>query len=100
LFNTNAGQIDLQGPFVHDNPVSVLEFEWAPLVEGQYIVEYTTFSRTHGDHDVNVWINKDSYDLLENWQVTEAHIAFQVIPAPGVLCVFGASFIIRRRRRT
>jgi uncharacterized protein (TIGR03382 family) len=104
LFNTNAGQLDIQGPFASDNPVDVLEFEWTPLIEGAYMVNYETFSHLSPEfeHMVAVAIAREpsEYDLFEIWPVTEAAISFQVVPAPATvgLAALGVLAMGRRRR--
>jgi hypothetical protein len=105
LFNTSAGQIDIQGPFISDNPIDVLEFEWVPKIEGAYAVDYETFSHLElgfDEHMVAVAIAREpfEYDLIEIWPVTEAAISFQVVPAPATvgLAALGVLAMGRRRR--
>ena len=102
LFNTTAAQIDGQGPFADDNPIGVLEFEWAPSIEGAFKVEYGTFTHTLGMPGViQVWIAPDHgvYDLAEEWPVTEAAISFQVVPAPATMGVAALGVLAAARRR-
>jgi hypothetical protein len=103
LFGTTAMQFDIQGPFSADNPVAIFEFEWAPDVLGSYVVEYETFSYLDVDqhHDVVVLIAKEPFEFInpEEWPVTEAHISFQVVPAPGGMVVLVLAGAWMRRLR-
>lgn len=103
MFGTTAYQVDLQGPFVEDNPIAVFEFEWMPDVQGSYAVQYDTHSYLpEARQEVLIWIADESgnYTIEEHWPVTEAAISFEVVPAPAgaTLLALGGTVALRRRR--
>jgi len=95
LFDTNLGQLPLFGPFSKNDPIHLIDFEWAPTVAGDYVVEYTTST-----HALEFWTG-----FFSNAQSTpaipiEAQISFQVVPAPASLLIVApiALGFLRRRR--
>jgi len=95
LFDTNLGQLPLFGPFSKNDPIHLIDFEWAPTVAGDYVVEYTTST-----HALEFWTG-----FFSNAQSTpaipiEAQISFQVVPAPASLLTVApiALGFLRRRR--
>jgi hypothetical protein len=102
MFGTTAYQVDLQGPFVTDNPIAVFEFEWMPSVLDSCTVAYETHSYLpDAPHEAIVWIADESgnFTIEEHWPVAEADISFQVAPAPGVPCLLAAACLSTLPRR-
>jgi hypothetical protein len=85
LYNTNAGQLKTlgTGPFTSANPICVLEFEWAPVVDATFDVTYETFSYLDGPHTVDVWECFDGNGDVATYPVTEAVITFSVLACPA-----------------
>jgi hypothetical protein len=102
LFNTTAAQLDdFQGLWTKDNPAEVFEFEWAPVVEGNYAVEYETLSHTFdmpGIVQVLIAREPDEYVEFEFWPVTEAAISFQVVPAPATISLTALGVLVASGR--
>jgi hypothetical protein len=103
LCNTTAAQLDdFQGLWTKDNPAEVFEFEWSPVVDGAYAVEYETLSHTFdmpGIVQVLIAREPDEYVEFEFWPVAEAAISFQVVPAPATVGLAALGVIAASRRR-
>lgn len=96
LFGTNAGQLTVFGPFVSDNPIDVMTFQWAPDDLGTYTVSYMTDT-----DNMTAWQGEDKDSAMAvTYAVAEAAISFQVVPSPGpaALGALAAAVFIRRRR--
>jgi hypothetical protein len=81
--------------YVTDNPIDVLEFTWSPVERGDYVVGYSTTSETLDHVPGHVVVNVGE-DMFEHWPVTEAAIAFTVVPAPASMLPL---LLLARRRR-
>lgn len=104
LFGTSACQLFGIDPYTLENPVEVLELVWTTDNYTPYLVEYQTSTASiKNDQNIEDMIdvytgpNFNNIDL-ELWPVTEATIAFQVIPAPATLLLILAPTTLRFRR--
>jgi len=102
IFNVEAAQDPLIGGFSGDNPVDVLEFQWATGDFRGYAVTYETSTASWlagggVEGKVDVWISANEFEL---WDAVETSVTFHVVPAPGGVVVFlvGAGAMVRRRR--
>jgi hypothetical protein len=97
LYGTNAGQLTVFGPFTSANPIDVLTFEWSPVQMGTYSVDYQTDTET-----VLIWEGetKDTAQAV-HYDVVEAALSFNVVPAPGAgaLGLTSMLLLVARRRR-
>ena len=98
LFGTEAGQVNTFGPFVSDNPIDVITFEWVPDTLAPLDVAYQTVSAIENVHVVLVYEGEDKESALATfYPVTEAAITFTVVPTPPTLLLL-AIFTLPRRR--
>jgi len=86
--------------FLHDDPIHVLTFEWAPATVGTYGVEYITSTL---NDSVSVLTGTIAFDDLvaEEWSVNDAIVPFQVVPSPTSLTLYicaAAGAAVSRRR--
>jgi len=95
LFNINAGQLTLFGPFSHDDPIHVISFEWKPDLIDDYVVQYMTSTSA-----LEVWEGAFDSTVSTPWTPVEAQISFQVFPTPGsVACILAACGLLSTTRR-
>lgn len=102
LFNTNAGQLTLFGPFHSDNPIDVFCFKWTAndgvlIGDGGDKVVYETSTEA-----LLLWAGDDkasatAVDVLGN--LTEGMAMWTVVPAPASLALIGMGFLASGRRR-
>jgi len=97
LFGTELGQ--LFQIFSPDNPIAALDFAWETSDFSGYEVAYTTETIDPFD-TVVVFQDVDGDGVGEpvEWPISEAEIAFTVVPSPASLAVLGAAMLMIRRR--
>jgi len=95
LFNINAGQLTLFGPFSTADPIHVISFQWKPDLIDDYMVQYMTDTQS-----LEIWEGSFGDNTSVPWTPVEADISFQVFPAPGsVGCALAAAGVMAGRRR-
>jgi MprA protease rhombosortase-interaction domain-containing protein len=83
--------------------VDVISFEWEPRAYRALQVTYVTVSEILDvPHTVGVWEYDGSSFKAQFgvYPVTEAAIAFNVVPAPATAILLAAAGATQRRRRT
>jgi len=102
LFNTNAGQLTVFGPFTSDNPVDVLTFTWEAadgfvIGDGPDVVSYSTDTE-----NVTLWVgdDKESATALDvTGAISEAGFEWTVVPTPASAMLLGLGGLALARRR-
>jgi len=81
LFFTNLGQtgIGFGGLPATEDPLPLLDFEWTPIAEGRYDVQYTSST-----HFLEVWYGKLFDAVSTPTAPVDTSVTFSVVPTPPI----------------
>jgi hypothetical protein len=107
IFDVILGQlVTFDDPFDPSDPIHLLSFEWQPVLDEWYTVDYDLMIATEtGDFEFGIWKwdgeNIESF-ATEIWSIRAGAMQFQVVPAPPPAVAIGISalmlFAPRRRQ--
>jgi hypothetical protein len=102
LFGTVVGQIVGVHPFYSPaDPIGVLTFSWMPFDYSPFEIAYDTHTDLMMIWEGDLQDNEPPVEPKYDWDVVEADITFQVVPAPGGAVLIGLlPMLLRSRARS